>query len=143
MFKIAQYCAAEIALAKQVTALEEMKNDPELKRELAFDAELEALLAKHSMNKERLHTFLNAQQAAIKAAERRKGGPVPVAAFSATASSSSTTSRSGSKNSPRGNVKLYTNPHTGEQVYSARRDHSTLKQWAAEHGLQAVISWAV
>jgi hypothetical protein len=133
MFKIAQFCAAELALGKQLAAFEALKNDPDLKRELAFDGELEDLLSKYSMTKEALRTFLSMQHAAA-----NRAGSKPASAIA----SSSSSSGGGSKKSPRGNVKLYTNPHTGEKVESARRDHSTLKQWAAEHGLEAVISWA-
>lgn len=122
MFKIAQFVAAEAALAKQVTALEELKNDPELKRELEFSKELDELLTKWSFTRPRLHSFLNAEASALKAGEKKA---------------------SGSKGKePRGNVKLWTNPHTGEKVESARRDHATLKEWAEQYGLKTVLTWA-
>lgn len=122
MFKIAQFVAAEMALAKQVTALEELKNDPELKRELEFSKELDELLTKYTFTRPKLFSFLSAQQAAVKAGEKKA---------------------SGAKNkSPTAKMKLWTNPHTGATVESARRDHSTLLQWSAEYGLEAVLSWA-
>ena len=125
MFKIAQYTAAEKALARQVTALEELKNDPELKRELEFSAELDDLLAKYSFSRSKLHGFLNAQEAAIKAAEKAEKKPV------------------GSKSkTPTGKVKLWTNPHTGEKIESARRDHNVLLGWTEQYGLKEVLSWA-
>lgn len=127
MFKIAQYQAAEIALARQVTALEELKNDPELKRELEFNAELETLLAKYSLNKTKLHSFMSAQQAAIKASEKRIGS----------------SSHRAKGASPTAKMKLWTNPHTNEQVESARRDHKTLLEWQEQYGLDTVLSWAV
>ena len=123
MFKIAQFVAAEMALAKQVTALEELKNDPELKRELEFSKELDELLTKYTFTRPKLYSFLSAQQAAVKAGEKKaSGGKKP--------------------QSQTAKMKLWTNPHTGATVESARRDHSTLLQWSAEYGLEAVLSWA-
>jgi hypothetical protein len=122
MFKIAQFTAAEIALAKQVTALEELKNDPELKRELEFSAELDELLAKYTFSRPKLYSFLSAQQAAVKAGEKKAGA--------------------GKGKTPTGKVKLWTNPHTGATVESARRDHSTLLEWTEQYGLKTVLSWA-
>jgi hypothetical protein len=128
--KIAQYTAAELALAKQVTALEELKNDPELKRELAFNAELDELLAKYSFSKPKLHSFLDAQHGATEAAETK--APRPVKAGKA------------DKDKPGYSAhkdKLWTNPHTGESVKSRRRDHKTILQWIEQHGLETVMTW--
>jgi hypothetical protein len=123
MFKIAQFVAAEMALAKQVTALEELKNDPELKRELEFSNDLDQLLAKYTFTRPKLYSFLSAQQAAVKAADKKAGG--------------------GKKaQSQTAKMKLWTNPHTGATVESARRDHATLLEWTKQYGLEAVLSWA-
>ncbi|MNF56550.1 hypothetical protein D3C84_380400 [compost metagenome] len=124
MFKIAQFVAAEMALAKQVTALEELKNDPELKRELEFSKELDEVLAKYNFTRPRLHEFLNQQAAAANQAERK------------------TTGSKGRQLSPTTKMKLWTNPHTNETVESARRDHFTLREWTAQYGLETVLTWA-
>lgn len=125
--KIAQYTAAELALAKQVTALEELKNDPELKRELEFNADLEAVLLKHSFSKTKLHSFLEAQLGAVKAADARPAGK---------------TKTGKDKKYAKHNDKLWTNPHTQETVKSRRRDHKRLLEWTEQYGLEAVLSWA-
>jgi hypothetical protein len=125
--KIAQYTAAELALAKQVTALEELKNDPELKRELEFNSELETLLLRHSFSKTKLHSFLGAQLGAVQAAETK----APRAAKE----------KDKDKKYAKHTNKLWSNPHTGETVLSRRRDHKTLLKWTEEHGLEAVMSW--
>jgi hypothetical protein len=121
MFKIAEFKAAQLALAKQVTAVEELRNDPELKRELEFDAELEDLLSKYSMSKDKLYAFMHGQQMAIKAAEKSSApkGKAHV-----------------------GKMKRWTNPHSGDVVDSGRRDHLTIKGWIEQFGLKTVLTWA-
>lgn len=124
MFKIAEFVAAEMALAKQVTALEELKNDPELKRELEFSKELDELLAKYTFSRSKLFSFLSAQHKAENPTEKKTTG-----------------SRS-RQLAPTTKMKLWTNPHTNETVESARRDHFTLREWTAQYGLETVLTWA-
>lgn len=124
MFKIAEFKAAQLALAKQVTAVEELRNDPELKRELEFDAELDTLLAKYSMSKDKLYNFMHAQQMAIRASE--KG-----------------TLTSKGKLAAPGKMKRWTNPYDGVVIDSGRRDHNVIKGWIAQYGLKTVLTWAV
>jgi hypothetical protein len=128
--KIAKYTAAELALAKQVTALEELKNDPELKLELEFNSEFEALLSKYSFSKTKLYGFLEAQYGAAKAVETK--APSPAKAGKA---SKEKAGYEGHKD------KLWTNPHTGEAVKSRRRDHKTILGWIEQHGLEEVLTW--
>lgn len=128
--KIALYTAAELALAKQVTALEELKNDPELKRELEFSSELEALLTKYSFSKSKLYGFLDAQYGAAKEAE------VKTPALTKTGRASRVKAGYDAHKD-----KLWTNPHTGETVMSRRRDHKTLLAWTEQYGLETVLTW--
>lgn len=125
--KIAEYTAAELALAKQVTALEELKNDPELKRDLEFNSELEALLVKYSLSKPKLYSFLDAQYGAAKEVATKAPGPVKMGKDKAGYDAHKD--------------KLWTNPHTGEQVKSRRRDHKTLLGWIEQYGLETVLTW--
>jgi hypothetical protein len=122
MFKIAEFQAAQLELSKRVTALEEMRNDPELKRELEFDGALEELLGKYSLSKDKLYAFLHAQYSAKKAADKKTSSPKGKAHI--------------------GTMKLWTNPHTGEQLESGRRDHKTIKGWIEQFGLETVLTWA-
>lgn len=123
MFKIAQFEAAQTELAKRVTALEEMRNDPELKRELEFDGELVSLLNKYSLSKDKLFAFLSVQYNARKAADKKAAGPKKA-------------------KSHHGTMKLWSNPHTGEKLESGRRDHLTIKGWIEQYGLKEVLTWA-
>lgn len=123
MFKIAEFHAAQLELSKRVTALEEMRNDPELKRELEFDGELVELLNKYSLSKDKLFAFLSAQYNAKKAADKK---------------SSANQVRGGHV----GKMKRWTNPHTNEFVDSGRRDHNVIKGWIEQYGLKAVLTWA-
>lgn len=121
MFKIAEFQAAQLELSKRVTALEEMRNDPELKRELEFDGELVELLGKYSLSKDKLYAFLSVQYNARKAADKKAAGPKGKAHI--------------------GTMKLWTNPHTGESLESGRRDHKTIKGWIEQYGLKEVLTW--
>lgn len=123
MFKIAEFQAAQLELSKRVTALEELRNDPELKRELEFDAELEALLGKYSMSRDKLYNFMHAQVMAVRSAE--KG-----------------TLTSKGKVAAPGKMKRWTNPFDGVVIDSGRRDHNVIKGWIAQYGLKTVLTWS-
>jgi hypothetical protein len=122
MFKIAEFQAAQLELSKRVTALEEMRNDPELKRELEFDGELVELLGKYSLTKDKLYAFMHAQYSAKKAADKKSAGPKGKAHV--------------------GTMKRWSNPHSGEVIDSGRRDHKTIKGWIEQYGLKTVLTWA-
>lgn len=125
MLIVEQYRELEQAIAQKHTYLEALKNDPELQRELAFDAALEAFLAQHSMNKHKLHLFLRSDPSvdfykkpvAAKGKATRNSHPEP--------------------------TKTFRNPHSGEILTVKRLSHSTYKQWVAEHGEATVQSWLI
>ena len=148
MSQIAQFRAAEMALAQQVRAFEELRNSPALQKELAFNTDLEDLLAKHNMNKTKLVTFLQEEAAPLGAAFEKKPAAKKAKAdkpASETKAPKKVRNGSGIKGGQPGPraLKRYTNPHTNEVVDSARRDHKVLKAWIAEHTQEVVDSWAV
>jgi len=40
-------------------------------------------------------------------------------------------------------AKTYRNPHTGEELVTKGGNHTTLKAWRAEYGVEAVSGWVV
>lgn len=125
MLAIEQYRELELVLAQKQTYIEALKNDPELQRELAFDAALEAFLAQHSMNKQKLHLFLRSDPAVDFYKK-------PVAAKT-----------KATRNSHTEPTKTFRNPHSGEILTVKRLSHGAYKQWVEQHGEETVQSWLI
>ncbi|MDI1329470.1 histone-like nucleoid-structuring protein, MvaT/MvaU family [Pseudomonas sp.] len=119
MSKLAEFRQLEKHLAEQLEALETLKGDAGLKKEIEFETKLRALLAEYGYSLQNVINLLDPS------AGRRR---VPVAE-----------SKTGSRK-PR-QVKIYKNPHTGEVVETKGGNHKTLKEWKAEHGSATVESW--
>ncbi|AZF11978.1 transcriptional regulator MvaT, P16 subunit, putative [Pseudomonas sp. R2-37-08W] len=118
MSKLAEFRQLEKHLAEQLQALEALKGDAGLKKEIEFETKLRDLLAKYSYSLKDVINLLDPQA----------GRRVPAVEFKA-----------GSRK-PR-QLKVYKNPHTGEVVETKGGNHKTLKAWKAEHGSATVESW--
>jgi len=118
MSKLAEFRQLEKHLAEQLQALEALKGDAGLKREIEFESKLRALLAEYNYSLPAVINLLDPQAARRAAAVESKAG----------------TRR------PR-QVKVYKNPHTGEMVETKGGNHKTLKEWKVEHGSATVESW--
>ncbi|WP_283188603.1 histone-like nucleoid-structuring protein, MvaT/MvaU family [Pseudomonas sp. PMCC200344] len=118
MSKLAEFRQLEKHLAEQLQALEALKGDAGLKKEIEFETKLRALLAEYGYSLSNVINLLDPQ------ARRR----APVA------------ESKGGTRKPR-QVKIYKNPHTGEVVETKGGNHKTLKEWKAEHGSATVESW--
>ncbi|MFJ5282766.1 histone-like nucleoid-structuring protein, MvaT/MvaU family [Pseudomonas sp. NPDC088429] len=118
MSKLAEFRQLEKHLAEQLQALEALKGDAGLKKEIEFETKLRDLLAKYGYSLNHVINLLDPQVG------RR-----------APAADSKTRSRK-----PR-QLKVYKNPHTGEVVETKGGNHKTLKDWKAEHGSDTVESW--
>jgi len=118
MSKLAEFRQLEKHLAEQLQALEALKGDVGLKKEIEFETKLRALLAEYGYSLPNVINLLDPQ------ASRR----APVV-----------DSKAGTRK-PR-QVKIYKNPHTGEVVETKGGNHKTLKEWKAEHGSVTVESW--
>jgi len=119
MSKLAEFRQLEKHLAEQLQALEALKDDAGLKKEIEFETKLRALLAEYSYSLPNVINLLDPQ------AGRRRAPAVE--------------SKTGSRK-PR-QVKVYKNPHTGEVVETKGGNHKTLKEWKAQHGAATVESW--
>ena len=120
MSKLAEFRQLEKHLAEQLEALEALKGDAGLKKEIEFEAKLLALLADYGYSLPNVINLLD-----------------PKSGRRAPAAESKTSIRK-----PR-QVKIYKNPHTGEVVETKGGNHKTLKEWKAEHGSATVESWLI
>lgn len=121
MSKLAEYRELEKHLAEQVAALEAMKSDGGLKREIEFEQKLRGLLGEYGYSLKNIIALLDPHASrATRAAPTAATGKV--------------------QRKPRA-VKVYKNPHTGEMVETKGGNHKTLKEWKAEHGAATVESW--
>jgi hypothetical protein len=118
MSKLAEFRQLEKHLTEQLQALEALKGDAGLKKEIEFETKLRALLAEYGYSLPNVINLLDPQS----------GRRAPAVESSA------------SIRKPR-HVKVYKNPHTGEVVETKGGNHKTLKEWKAEHGSDTVESW--
>ncbi|MEB0123205.1 DNA binding protein [Pseudomonas sp. CCI1.2] len=118
MSKLAEFRQLEKHLAEQLQALEALKGDAGLKKEIEFESKLRDLLAKYGYSLKDVVNLLDPQG----------GRRAP-----------SVQQQSGSRK-PR-QVKVYKNLHTGEVVETKGGNHKTLKEWKAKHGSDTVESW--
>ena len=118
MSKLAEFRQLEKHLAEQLQALEALKGDAGLKKEIEFETKLRALLAEYGYSLPNVINLL----------DPKSGRRAPVAEPQA------------STRKPR-QVKVYKNPNTGEVVETKGGNHKTLKEWKAEHGSATVESW--
>jgi hypothetical protein len=118
MSKLAEFRQLEKHLAEQLEALEALKGDAGLKKEIEFETKLRALLAEYGYSLPNVINLLD-----------------PKAGRSAPAAVPKVGTRK-----PR-QVKIYKNPHTGEVVETKGGNHKTLKEWKAKYGSDTVESW--
>lgn len=117
MSRLAEFRAAEKALADQLAHLESLKKDAGLKKEIEFEQKLTALMADYGKSLREVIAILDPQGVDRKVV----GRTVPQRRARA--------------------VKVYKNPHTGEVVETKGGNHKVLKAWKAEHGNDNVESW--
>ncbi|MDD0997534.1 DNA binding protein [Pseudomonas sp. TNT2022 ID1044] len=118
MSKLAEFRQLEKHLAEQLQALEALKGDAGLKKEIEFETKLRALLAEYGYSLPNVINLL----------DPKSGRRAPVAEPQA------------STRKPR-QVKVYKNPNTGEVVETKGGNHKILKEWKAKYGSETVESW--
>ncbi|MCL6692318.1 DNA binding protein [Pseudomonas sp. R3.Fl] len=121
MSRLAEFRAAEKALAEQLAYLESLKNDSSLKKEIEFEEKLKKLMSTYGKNLKDIIGILDPAAGAI----GRKGSHKVDARRKARV------------------VKVYKNPHTGETVETKGGNHKVLKTWKTEYGNDTVESWLV
>ena len=118
MSKLAEFRQLEKHLAEQLEALEALKGDAGLKKEIEFETKLRALLAEYGYSLSNVINLLDPQA----------GRSAPVVE-----------SKAGTRK-PR-QLKVYKNPHTSEVIETKGGNHKGLKEWKAEYGSDTVESW--
>ncbi len=118
MSKLAEYRQLEKHLAEQFQALEALKGNTVLKKEIEFETKLRGLLGQYGFSLKHIINLLEPQnsgrrQASAPAAGTRK---------------------------PR-ELKVYKNPNTGEVIETKGGNHKALKGWKVEHGADVVEGW--
>ncbi|PNG42061.1 transcriptional regulator [Pseudomonas asplenii] len=118
MSKLAEYRQLEKHLAEQLQALEALKGDDGLKKEIEFETKLRKLLERYGFSLKHIINLLDPQTNA-----RRHSTATPART-----------------RKPR-QLKVYKNPNTGEMIETKGGNHKTLKEWKAEHGPDVVEGW--
>lgn len=118
MSKLAEYRQLEKHLAEQLQALEALKGDDGLKKEIEFETKLRKLLEQYGFSLKHIINLLDPQTTA------RRQSPPPAA----------------STRKPRA-LKIYKNPHTGEVIETKGGNHKALKEWKLEYGANVVEGW--
>lgn len=134
MSKLVTFKAAERALAIYYRELQEMRDDPELKRELEFDANLTELLEKFKVSRETLLDILkmdNQNSKKIAGAKLSGLSGVP------SKSPAKATARSHQKFP----LRTYLNPHNGVEIKIRLGTDSKYKEWVKQYGKETVESW--
>lgn len=118
MSKLVEFRQLEKHLAEQLQALEALKGDEGLKREIEFEEKLRALLGEYNCSLREVISILDPQ------ARLRTATQAPEKA----------------QRRPRA-VKVYKNPHSGEVIETKGGNHKQLKEWKTEYGSEEVESW--
>lgn len=121
MSKLSEFRAAEIELGRQLAALEALRNDAALKREIAFESALTKLLDDFGMSRNTLLEILG-----VSSTQTTKSYETPGKA----------------RKTLKGEIpKTFLNPHTGEKLTVKRLSNGRYKEWVAKHGEVIVQSW--
>ena len=117
MSRLAEFRAAEKALADQLAYLESLKNDAGLKKEIEFEEKLKNLLSSYGKSLKDIIAILDPDsQRGLRPRPAKPGRRART-------------------------IKVYKNPHTNEVVETKGGNHKVLKAWKAEFGNDAVESW--
>ncbi|QRK81777.1 H-NS histone family protein [Pseudomonas granadensis] len=118
MSRLAEFRQLEKHLAEQLQALEALKGDAGLKKEIEFETKIRDLLAKYGFSLKDVINILDPQ----------------------TGSRASTApAKKGSRKARQ--VKVYKNPHSGETIETKGGNHRGLKAWKEQYGSDTVESW--
>ncbi|RON48717.1 histone-like nucleoid-structuring protein, MvaT/MvaU family [Pseudomonas frederiksbergensis] len=118
MSKLAEFRQLEKHLAEQLLALEALKGDDGLKKEIEFETKLRKLLDHYGFSLKHIINLLDPQTSV------RRQAVAPAA----------------STRKPR-ELKVYKNPNTGEVIETKGGNNKALKEWKAKHGADVVEGW--
>lgn len=135
MSALAEFKAAERALAIQFRQFEEMKQDPAFKKALELEAALEEFLEKHKTTRAALYELLAFDVEPDKKPAKK---PVnkPVAAL---ASDKPPAKKKRKKHSWP--LRTYLNPHNQQEIKIRMATNAVYTGWVAQYGKETVASW--
>ena len=116
MSKLAEFREIERQLEELMQKHDSLQNSEELKKDLQFADELNALVKEYGKTTEQVVQIIAPELLANKPA-------APVRRQRAT--------------------KVYTNPHNGQVIKTKGGNHKGLKAWKEEYGADVVETWAV
>jgi len=119
MAKINDYYQKKQLMEKLANEINQLEQDQSLKRELAFESSVRALMEEYDKSPKHVLQILSAIDPSIAGAKAE----------------GSTSTRA------KRPMKTYTNPHTGEVVKTRGGNHKALNEWRKKHGKEAVQSW--
>lgn len=115
---LASYREKEELMRKLKEEMRKMEENAQLKKELTFKQEVEAVLEKHDRSVQDLADIFGLNSEAA-------------------------TKTTGRGNRRTRKLKVYVNPHTQERVETRGGNQKQLKEWKAQHGSEVVESWVV
>ena len=118
MSRLAEFRQLEKHLAQQLAALEAMKGDEGLKKEVEFETKLRALLAEYDYSLRNVIAILDPHSSKL-----------------ASSPEAPKTARKARE------IKIYKNPNSGEVIETKGGNHKLLKEWKNEFGADVVESW--
>lgn len=118
MSKLAEFRAAEKELQEQLAALEALKLDSGLQREMEFEKKLRDLMQQYDANLGKIISILDPGAGRSSKLVEGTGKQRKARVF-----------------------KLYKNPHNGDVIRTKGGNHKELKEWKATWGADVVESW--
>lgn len=120
MSRLTEFRAAEEELRRQLAALDALKEDAALQKELEFESALKALMAEYEITEDQVIQILDPEYrpaSTIQAEEK--------------------------KTRKKREARIYKNPHDDSLVETKGGNHKVLKAWKAKWGSDVVESWRV
>lgn len=115
---LASYREKEELMRKLQEEMRKMEENAQLKKELTFKQEVEALLEKHDRSVRDLAEIFGLNNETTSKAQGR-----------------------GNRRARK--LKIYVNPNTQERVETRGGNQKQLKEWKAQHGSEVVEGWVV
>ena len=116
MSQLAEFREIERQLQELLRRQEALQNSEELKKDLQFADELNALISEYGKTPEQVVQMIAPELVAKKPAAQVRRQRA---------------------------MKVYTNPHNGQVIETKGGNHKGLKAWKEQYGADVVESWAV
>lgn len=142
MTTLAEFKRAERELAMRVRAFQEMKQNPEVQKAMAFEKALDDFLAVHKISRSALFELLSIEFEADKkpAAKSHHKKPASVAKPASKPARKPATG-GGAPHRNGYKIRTFKNPHTGEELVVRGNRDGKFNAWNAEYGRDVVASW--